>query len=69
MDYGKFVYKQVMRHVGSEAIKIHIAYPSFMCGIMLRKHLGILIEDEVKSSCTATAKISFSYKLFESHCC
>lgn len=38
LDFGQFVFDQVVRHAGSEAIKLLITYSSLLCGLVLKKH-------------------------------
>ncbi|XP_058751023.1 uncharacterized protein LOC131624045 [Vicia villosa] len=41
-DYGTYIFDQTMRHAGTSATKLPIAFPSLICGIILKQHPGIL---------------------------
>ncbi|KAK2374766.1 hypothetical protein QL285_075706 [Trifolium repens] len=62
-DYGAYIFDQTMPHGKSWAMKLAIAFPSLLCGIILSQHPNILIlEDE---PCKRESPISFHSKLFE----
>ena len=67
LDFGKFFYFQILKHAGSEAIKLLIAYPAMIRGILLRQHADLLSPEELKACSSASGKITFSYKLFLKH--
>ncbi|XP_058768704.1 uncharacterized protein LOC131642477 [Vicia villosa] len=41
-DYGTYIFDQTMRHAGTSATKLPIAFPSLICGIILKQYPGIL---------------------------
>jgi hypothetical protein len=62
-DYGSFIFDQTMPHGQSWDVKLPIAFPSLLCGIILAQHPNILLpEDE---PCKRESPISLHYKLFE----
>lgn len=67
LNFGQFVFDQVIRHAGNEAIKFPIAYPSLLCEMILKHHSDILKDEECKSSHVAPGKIYFNNKLFQTH--
>jgi len=58
-DFGSFVFDQTMKRVQSLAMKMHIAFPSIICGVILSQHRGILVSADVMSK-----RGSSLYKLF-----
>ncbi|XP_058768953.1 uncharacterized protein LOC131642754 [Vicia villosa] len=62
-DYGTYIFDQTMRHVGTSATKLPIAFPSLICGIILKKHPGILKSKD--SVCKRESALSFHYKLLQ----
>jgi hypothetical protein len=61
--YEAYIFDQTMPHGKSWAVKLAIAFPSLLCGIILSQHPNILIpEDE---PCKRESPISFHSKLFE----
>ncbi|XP_058741398.1 uncharacterized protein LOC131613770 [Vicia villosa] len=62
-DYGTYIFDQTMRHVGTSATKLPIAFPSQICGIILKQHPGILKSKD--SVCKRESALSFHYKLLQ----
>ncbi|XP_058776362.1 uncharacterized protein LOC131650677 [Vicia villosa] len=62
-DYGTYIFDQTMRHVGTSATKLPIAFPSLICGIILKQHPGILKAKD--SVCKRESALSFHYKLLK----
>ncbi|XP_058739999.1 uncharacterized protein LOC131612175 [Vicia villosa] len=62
-DYGTYIFDQTMRHVGTSATKLPIAFPSLICGIILKQHPGILKAKD--SVCKRESALSFHYKLLQ----
>ena len=52
-----------MKHANSFAVKLPIAFPSLLCGIILSQHPGILVSTDVPSK--RESPLSLSYRLFE----
>ncbi|XP_058732669.1 uncharacterized protein LOC131604228 [Vicia villosa] len=61
--YGTYIFDQTMRHVGTSATKLPIAFPSLICGIILKQHPGILKAKD--SVCKRESALSFHYKLLQ----
>ncbi|KAK2396908.1 hypothetical protein QL285_058538 [Trifolium repens] len=62
-DFGTLIFDQIMLHGKSWAVKLAIAFPSLICGIILNQHPSILLpEDE---PCKRESPMTLSYKLFE----
>ncbi|XP_058754108.1 uncharacterized protein LOC131627285 [Vicia villosa] len=62
-DYGTYIFDQTMRHAGTSATKLPIAFPSLICGIILKQHPGILKSKD--SVCKRESALSFHYKLLQ----
>ncbi|XP_058758616.1 uncharacterized protein LOC131631861 [Vicia villosa] len=62
-DYGTYIFDQTMRHVGTSATKLPIAFPSLICGIILKQYPGILKAKD--SVCKRESALSFHYKLLQ----
>ncbi|XP_058777082.1 uncharacterized protein LOC131651431 [Vicia villosa] len=62
-DYGTYIFDQTMRHVGTSATKLPIAFPSLICGIILKQHPEILKSKD--SVCKRESALSFHYKLLQ----
>ncbi|XP_058784394.1 uncharacterized protein LOC131659187 [Vicia villosa] len=62
-DYGTYIFDQTMRHVGTSATKLPIAFPSLICGIILKQHPGILKSKDFV--CKRESALSFHYKLLQ----
>ncbi|XP_058786774.1 uncharacterized protein LOC131661295 [Vicia villosa] len=62
-DYGTYIFDQTMRHAGTSATKLPIAFPSMICGIILKQHPGILKSKD--SVCKRESALSFHYKLLQ----
>ena len=61
-DYGTYIFDQTIKHVGTCAIKIPIAFPSLICGIILNQHPGILSGNDVV--CKRESALTLHFKLF-----
>ncbi|XP_058766254.1 uncharacterized protein LOC131639824 [Vicia villosa] len=57
-DYGTYIFDQTMRHVGTSATKLPIAFPSLICGIILKQHPGILKSKDSRSDDKTSAGTS-----------
>ncbi|XP_050916711.1 uncharacterized protein LOC127131863 [Lathyrus oleraceus] len=62
-DYGRFMFDQIIKHATTNAVKLPIAFPSMICGIILNQHPGILCSNDLPSRRKPT--LSVHYKLFE----
>jgi hypothetical protein len=62
-DFGKFIFDQTIRHASTNAVKLPIAFPSLMCGIILSQQPGILNTNDMPSR--RKTPLSIHYKLFE----
>ncbi|XP_050877205.1 uncharacterized protein LOC127080965 [Lathyrus oleraceus] len=62
-DYGRFTFEQVVKHASTNALKLPIAFPSRICGIILSQHPGILSTNDLPSR--RKPPLSVHYKLFE----
>ena len=61
-DYGTYIFDQTIKHAGTYAIKMPIAFPSLICGIILNKHPGILSGNDVV--CKRESALILHFKLF-----
>ncbi|XP_058725752.1 uncharacterized protein LOC131597052 [Vicia villosa] len=62
-DYGTYIFDQIMKHVGTSATKMPIAFPSLICGIILNQFPGILKAKD--SVCKRESALSFHYNLLQ----
>ncbi|XP_050909438.1 uncharacterized protein LOC127123245 [Lathyrus oleraceus] len=61
-DYGSYIFDQTLKHAGSFSVKGPIAFPSFICGIVLNQFPNILTEND--SMKKRDSHLSFNHKLF-----
>ncbi|XP_050878324.1 uncharacterized protein LOC127082143 [Lathyrus oleraceus] len=61
-DFGSYVFDQTTKHVAYFAVKMPIAFPSLICGVILRQHPSILISSD--SICKRHPHLSLHYRLF-----
>ncbi|XP_050889331.1 uncharacterized protein LOC127094553 [Lathyrus oleraceus] len=61
-DFGSYVFDQTMKHVASYDVKMPIAFPSTICGVILSQHPSILISSD--SVCKRDPPLSLHYRLF-----
>ncbi|XP_050908727.1 uncharacterized protein LOC127122431 [Lathyrus oleraceus] len=62
-DYGRFMSEQIVKHASTNAVKLPIAFPSMIYGIILSQHPGILSTNDLPSR--RKPALSVHYKLFE----
>ncbi|XP_050896721.1 uncharacterized protein LOC127103510 [Lathyrus oleraceus] len=62
-DYGRYMFDQIIKHATTNAVKLPIAFPSIICGIILNQHPGILFSNDLPSR--RKPSLSMHYKLFE----
>jgi hypothetical protein len=62
-DFGRFMFDQIVRHASTNAVKLPIAFPSIICGIILSQQPGILNTSDMPSR--RKPPLSIHYKLFE----
>ncbi|XP_045791567.1 eukaryotic translation initiation factor 5B-like [Trifolium pratense] len=64
-NYGTYIFDQTVKHIRSTAVKMPIAFPSLLCGIILDQYPNIkIITDTAKKRETA---FTFHHKLFGDH--
>ncbi|XP_058784605.1 uncharacterized protein LOC131659432 [Vicia villosa] len=63
VDYGTYIFKQTLKHAGSYSIKGPIAFPSLICGIILKQFPNILTDKD--SVCKRASPLIFHHKLFQ----
>ncbi|XP_050877350.1 uncharacterized protein LOC127081108 [Lathyrus oleraceus] len=59
----KYIFDQIIKHATTNAVKLPIAFPSMICGIILNQHPGILCSNDLPSR--RKTALSMHYKLFE----
>ncbi|CAI8599361.1 unnamed protein product [Vicia faba] len=42
VDFGNYVFEQIVKHTRSYGVKMPIAFPTIICGIIMNQHPGIL---------------------------
>jgi hypothetical protein len=62
-DFGDLIFDQIVDDGKSWAVKLVIAFPSLICGIILDQHPNILLLEDVPFK--RESHMAFSYKLFE----
>ncbi|KAH1193596.1 hypothetical protein GmHk_19G054608 [Glycine max] len=62
-NFGNYIFDQTIKHSESFAVKIPIAFPTVLCGIMLSQHPNIL--NYTESVMKREYPLSLHYKLFE----
>ncbi|XP_050896219.1 uncharacterized protein LOC127102950 [Lathyrus oleraceus] len=62
-DYGRYMFDQIIKHTTTNAVKLPIAFPSMICGIILNQHPGILCSNNLPSR--RKPALSVHCKLFE----
>ncbi|KAK2409967.1 hypothetical protein QL285_045362 [Trifolium repens] len=62
-DYGSHIFEETVQHAKSWAVRMPIAYPSLICGIILAQHPTILTADDEVSK--RESPLDFHPKLFE----
>ncbi|XP_050896175.1 uncharacterized protein LOC127102898 [Lathyrus oleraceus] len=61
-DFAAYVFYQTMKHVASYPVKLPIAFPYLICGVILSQHPSILINFD--STCKMDPSLSLHYRLF-----
>ncbi|XP_050889663.1 uncharacterized protein LOC127094950 [Lathyrus oleraceus] len=59
----KFMFEQIIKHAITNAVKLPIAFPSMICGIILNQYPGILCSNDLPSR--RKLALSVHYKLLE----
>ncbi|MCH95122.1 envelope-like protein [Trifolium medium] len=62
-DFGYYIFDQTIQHAKSLAVKMPIAFPTILCGIILNQHLGIRVNIDVP--CKRESPLSLDYRLLE----
>ncbi|XP_050909634.1 uncharacterized protein LOC127123459 [Lathyrus oleraceus] len=62
-DHVRFMFDQIIKHATTNAVKLPIAFPSMICGIILNQHPGILCSNNLPSR--RKPALFVHYKLFE----
>ncbi|KAL5180766.1 hypothetical protein HKD37_01G001833 [Glycine soja] len=62
-NFGNYIFDQTIKHSESFAVKLPIAFPTVLCGIMLSQHPNIL--NNIDSVKKRESPLSLHYKLFE----
>ncbi|KAL5147408.1 hypothetical protein HKD37_06G017101 [Glycine soja] len=62
-NFGNYIFDQTVKHSESFAVKLPIAFPTVLCGIMLSQHPNIL--NYTDSMMKRESPLSLHYKLFE----
>lgn len=61
-EFGSYVFDQTMKHDASFVVKIPIAFPLLICGVILSQHPSIL--HSYDSICKRDPPLSLHYRLF-----
>lgn len=60
--YGSYIIDQTLKHAGACVVKMHIAFPSLICGIIFNQRPRILSSTDVL--CKRESTLSLHFKLF-----
>lgn len=47
MNFGQYVFEQIIKHAKTDAVKCPIAFATLLCGIMLEQHPNLLIDADI----------------------
>ncbi|CAJ2667740.1 unnamed protein product [Trifolium pratense] len=64
-DYGTFIFDQTIKHIRSTAVKMPIAFPSLLCGIILAQYPDIKVVTDTPKK--RESSFTFHHKLFGNH--
>ncbi|CAJ2628872.1 unnamed protein product [Trifolium pratense] len=64
-DYGTFIFDQTIKHIRSTAVKMPIAFPSLLCGIILAQYPDIKVVTDTPKK--RESGFTFHHKLFGNH--
>jgi hypothetical protein len=59
-DFGTYIFDQTVKHAKTLAVKLPIAFPSLLCGIIISQRPDVLAKDDM--ACRRESAISFSLK-------
>jgi hypothetical protein len=59
-DFGTYIIEQTIKHVKTLAVKLPIAFPSLICGIIVSQRPDILVREDI--ACKRDSDISFNAK-------
>ncbi|WJX89652.1 hypothetical protein P8452_71631 [Trifolium repens] len=57
-DFGTYIFQQTVKHAKTLAIKMPIAFPSLLCGIIVNQRPDVLVKEDM--ACRRDSAISFS---------
>ncbi|KAK2382907.1 hypothetical protein QL285_070418 [Trifolium repens] len=57
-DFGTYIFEQTVKHAKTLAVKLPIAFPSLLCGIIVSQRFDILVKEDM--ACRRDSAISFS---------
>jgi len=60
-DFASYVFEQITKHVNSYVVKMPIAFPSLICGVIISQHPGILVGSDAVSK--RESPMSLNYKM------
>ncbi|XP_050877204.1 uncharacterized protein LOC127080964 [Lathyrus oleraceus] len=60
-DYGRVMFEQIIKHASTNSVKLPIAFPSMICGIILNQHPGILRPNDLPSRKTPALLLTADY--------
>ncbi|MCH99359.1 envelope-like protein, partial [Trifolium medium] len=63
VDFGSYIFEQTIQHARTLSVKMPIAFPTLLCGIILSQQPGILVSTDV--ACKRESALSLDYRLFE----
>jgi hypothetical protein len=59
-DFGTYIFEQTVKHAKTLAVKLPIAFPSLLCGIIVSQRSDVLVKEDM--ACRRDSAISFSAK-------
>jgi len=62
MDFGNYIFDQIVKHAKTDAVRLLIAFPSLLCSIMLDQHPGLVSAADLPKK--RESLLTFHQKLF-----
>jgi hypothetical protein len=59
-DFGTYIFEQTVKHAKTLAVKLPIAFPYLLCGIIVSQRSDVLVKEDM--ACRRESTISFSAK-------
>lgn len=47
MNFGQYIFEQTVKHAKTDVVRCPIAFPTLLCGVMLKQHPGLITTADV----------------------